>query len=372
MKSSESIDAAVIGGGFYGASIALYLARTTALKRIVLFEREDQLLKRASLNNQARVHAGYHYPRSFSTAYRSRINFPRFLRDWPQAIDQSFLKVYAVSSKNSKVTARQFERFCNEVGAKYSRADRSIKSLFSPRMIEEVYIVEECAFNAQKLAKQIKVELEDENIELRLRTAVIKVNASSDSIIEIQTEGIGGPQTLHTKYLFNSSYSGLNQIHGQNSEMENRLKHEIVEMGLIEVPEPLKNLGITVMDGPFFSMMPYPARNLHSLSHVRYSPHSSWVDSTQINPYRRLEEFSKSSRVDRMLRDAQKYVPEISRSKYLNSIFEVKTVPLKNESNDGRPILFEKHNNMRCFSILGGKVDNIYDVFEQIDGENFV
>lgn len=114
-------DAVIIGGGFYGAAIAIY-RRSVAWKRIALVEREPALLTRASYNNRARVHNGYHYPRSFTTAYRSRINLPRFVRDWPAAVHQDFTKLYAIARRNSKVTAKQFERFCREIGAKIQRA----------------------------------------------------------------------------------------------------------------------------------------------------------------------------------------------------------------------------------------------------------
>ena len=38
------------------------------------------------------------------------------------------------------------------------------------------------------------------------------------------------------------------------------LKHELAEMALVEVPPALKQWGVTVMDGPFFSCMPFPTR----------------------------------------------------------------------------------------------------------------
>ncbi|WP_431274094.1 FAD-dependent oxidoreductase [Variovorax ureilyticus] len=79
-------DAIVIGGGFYGATIAIYLTEHRGLKRVALIERESGLMRRASHNNQARVHNGYHYPRSFITAFRSRVNLPRFVRDWPEIV----------------------------------------------------------------------------------------------------------------------------------------------------------------------------------------------------------------------------------------------------------------------------------------------
>ena len=147
-----SQDAIIIGGGFYGAAIAIYLAKQRGLKRIVLIEREHALLTRASYNNQARVHNGYHYPRSFTTAYRSRVNLPKFVRDWPDAVKQDFNKLYAIARRNSKVTGKQFERFCREIGAKIQTADPAQRALFEPRLIEDVFLVEEYAFDATKLA----------------------------------------------------------------------------------------------------------------------------------------------------------------------------------------------------------------------------
>ena len=125
-------DAVVIGGGFYGSAIAIYLAKTRGLRRVVLLEREPKLLLRASYNNQARVHNGYHYPRSFTTAFRSQINLPRFVKDWPHAVKQDFVKLYAIARRNSKVTAKQFERFCHEIGAKIKPAESGLKRLFEP------------------------------------------------------------------------------------------------------------------------------------------------------------------------------------------------------------------------------------------------
>jgi hypothetical protein len=51
-------------------------------------------------------------------------------------------------------------------------------------------------------------------------------------------------------------------------------------------------------------------------------------------------------------------------------MFEIKTVLVANESNDGRPILFEKHVDLPGFySVLGGKLDNIFDVIEKLNNE---
>ena len=367
-------DAVIIGGGFYGSAIAIYLAKTRGLRRVILLEREAELLARASYNNQARVHNGYHYPRSFTTAFRSQVNFPRFVRDWPHAIKQDFVKLYAIARRNSKVTSKQFERFCHEIGAKIKPAEPSLKRLFEPRLIEDVFLVEEYAFDSTRLAEWAVREMLNADIEIHYSTRALAISRSPGDeslIVATQSKSVDA-LSISCRYAFNCTYSGLNQFSGDFPGTKMGLKHEITEMALMQAPEELKEIGVTVMDGPFFSMMPFPARGLHTLSHVRYTPHFSWKDEQGVDPYKILEEYDRATRVDRMVRDVGRYLPAVHDAKYVDSLFEVKTVLVKNEGDDGRPILFEKHGGLPgCYSVLGGKIDNIYDVLEKLETEEF-
>jgi len=367
-------DAVIIGGGFYGSAIAIYLAKTRGLRRVILLEREPKLLTRASYNNQARVHNGYHYPRSFTTAFRSRINLPRFVQDWPQAVKQDFEKLYAIARNNSKVTAKQFERFCHEIGAKIRPADAGLRRLFEPRLIEDVFLVEEYAFNSTRLAEWAIKELQESGVAVHCSTRAIAISrsrADNNLVVTAQSKS-GDTSTISCRNVFNCTYSGLNQFSGDFPGTKTGLKQEVTEMALMQVPDELNDVGVTVMDGPFFSMMPFPSRGLHTLSHVRYTPHFSWQDERAIDPYRKLDEYDRATRVDRMVRDVGRYLPAVLKAKHVDSLFEVKTILVKNEGDDGRPILFEKHVDLPgCYSVLGGKIDNIYDVLEKLDAEFF-
>ncbi len=367
-------DAVIIGGGFYGSAIAIYLAKSRGLRRVILLERESELLIRASYNNQARVHNGYHYPRSFTTAFRSRVNFPRFVRDWPKAVKKDFVKLYAIARRNSKVTAKQFERFCYEIGARIRPADAGLKQLFEPRLIEDAFLVEEYAFDSTRLAEWAINELQDAGVEIYYSTratAIYRSPADKGLTVAIQTKS-GDASSINCRYVFNCTYSGLNQFSGDFHGTHTGLKQEVTEMALMQVPDVLKEIGITVMDGPFFSLMPFPARGLHTLSHVRYTPHFSWKDAQGVDPYKKLDEYDRATRVNRMVRDVGRYLPSILQAKYIDSLFEVKTVLVRNEGDDGRPILFEKYTELPgCHSVLGGKIDNIYDVLEKLETEEF-
>jgi glycine/D-amino acid oxidase-like deaminating enzyme len=370
---SETVDAVVIGGGFYGAAIAVYLVRQRGLRRVMLLEREDGLLLRASYNNQARVHNGYHYPRSFTTAYRSRINLPPFVREWSDAVKADFTKVYAIARRNSKVTARQFQRFCQDIGASLEPAEAGIRDLFEPRLIEAVFRVEEYAFDARRLAERLQSQLQQAKVEVRLGYRAYAVDGLASGGLQVQAstgEGTEADLGIRSRLVFNCTYSGLNQLGGGFPGTTTRLKHEITEMALMQAPPALLNLGVTVMDGPFFSMMPFPARGLHTLSHVRYTPHLHWADEAGIDPYERMDRYVRESRADRMVRDVARYLPAVMDARYVESLFEVKTVLVKNEADDGRPILFEQHGSLPgCYSMLGGKIDNIYDALEKLDAE---
>jgi hypothetical protein len=142
------------------------------------------------------------------------------------------------------------------------------------------------------------------------------------------------------------------------------LKQELAEIALVEVPPELARIGVTVMCGPFFSCMPFPARAVHSLSHVRYTPHHSWLDREQ--EFDNQEYFASlrpESSFDAMRRDAARYVPLLARCSLKESLFELKTVLPQSEQEDSRPILFVRHPELPgLVSVLGSKIDNVYDL----------
>ena len=170
--------------------------------------------------------------------------------------------------------------------------------------------------------------------------------------------------------MFNATYSNMNYMLSNSELPLIPLKHEITEMCLIEAPKEFRKAGVTVMCGPFFSMMPFPSMGCHTLSHVRYTPHGEWYDegiSVQGQSYSALERYEKKSNFKKMIKDAARYMPCISRAIYKDSLWEVKTVLPKNESNDGRPILYKKDWGLEGFDcVMGGKIDNVFDMLDEL------
>ncbi len=369
--------AVVIGGGFFGCATAIHLAQKGW--RVDLLEQGMQLMQRASYVNQARLHNGYHYPRSFQTAIRSRANMPQFCEVYPEALFTEFRPLYAIARYDSKVSARGFAHFCKASGIPLKRATPEDRGLFDHRLIEEVFEAVEPAFDAQALLAQALKIMPTLGIRLHLQTRVTAVTNAPTTTPGLAVKTQAG-DSFRAPWVFNCTYAALNHVTGQQGPPKMSLQHKISEVLLVKPPPELKGRGITLMDGEFFSIMPFPAQGLHSLTHVRHTHHVSWVENSQstrpVNPQAILEDYLRGhprgkagrSRGPWMIRDAQRFVPCIQNVEVVEPLIDVKTLMTKTAVDDARPILFHRDATLPgLVSIMGGKIDNIFDVLTYID-----
>ena len=359
----------IIGGGFFGMYIAEFFAKQG--HNVQLFEKESGFMSRASFNNQARVHNGYHYPRSILTALRSRISFPRFVDEFRDCVDSDFEKYYLISSKLGKVTANQFAKFCERIGASCEPAPSYLQKLTNPAMIDACFSVTEYAFDSWKLRDLMLDRLQASKVSYQNDMSVDRVRQHNNSLMVTVSNVKSGEVTeIYADHVFNCTYSNINYMLANSSLEFIPLKHEMTEMCLVDVPDELKRIGLTVMCGPFFSVMPFPSAGLHSFSHVRYTPHYEWFDidrETYIDNHQKIAVDEKNSAWSYMKKDAVRYLPLLEECQYKRSLWEVKTLLPRSESDDSRPILFRAHHGLRGFHcIMGGKIDNVYDAIEAI------
>jgi glycine/D-amino acid oxidase-like deaminating enzyme len=362
--SGRCVDYLVIGGGFYGCCLALFLRSVT--RDLTLVEAGDALMTRASRVNQARLHAGFHYPRSMLTALKSRKLCHQFAADFPDAIASDFQMLYAIARRRSKVSANRFLKMFENMQAPIAPALPSEAALFDERRIEAVFRADEYAFDYSVLARHLGARLDAHDVDLRLSTEVVRIEDDPDAEHAVVHLADGGE--IRAGHVFNVTYAQINHLLRESGLPLARLKHEVTEIVLVDPPEEMRGYAVTVMDGPFFSLMPYPAERKYSLTHVRYTPHMSWTDQTQpVSPYAAFARAPKQSRARHMILDAARYMPAIAGIKDGRSIYDVKTVLVKNETDDGRPILVQQDPpGGRVTSVLGGKIDNIYDLFAHL------
>ena len=172
----------VIGGGFFGMYLSEYFSRTGS--KVILIERENDFMRRASFSNQARVHNGYHYPRSILTALRSKVSFPQFVNDFQESICKEFEQYYFISRVASKVTSNQFEGFCKRIEIPCEIAPKRIRDLADYTLIEQCFATKEYAFDSLKLKKRMQKRLSQfENLKIYLNTEVLTVQSKHNKVI---------------------------------------------------------------------------------------------------------------------------------------------------------------------------------------------
>lgn len=367
--SREEYDVMVIGAGFFGLNIAEYFGRKG--RSVLLCERAETCMTRASYVNQARVHNGYHYPRSVLTAMRSRVSFPRFVRDFPECIVNDFEKYYGIGKILGKITAAQFEEFCRRIGADCEEASPTLSRMFDPHYIEKVFRVKEYAFDATLLRDLMLKRIENTDVELCTSCETVdlsEIKGRRRIRAEVMTSGERIP--VFADNVFNCTYSNLNFINNNSGLSLIPLKYEMTEMALVDVPDEIKGRAFTIMCGPFFSLMPFPSRGLYSLSHVRYTPHYEWVDDPEkyLSPLEICRRDAKKTSVFEMIHDAARYMPAVAKCVYHESIWEVKTLLPSSEIDDSRPILCKLNYGLPGYHcVMGGKIDNVYDILAVLD-----
>jgi len=249
------------------------------------------------------------------------------------------------------------------------RAKASVRRLFSADLIEEVFPTTEYAFDAVGMRVRLARRMEEAGIDVRLGCTASRVLPRPSGELEVEFEAGGG---VLAGRVYNCTYSGINRLLRASELPLLPMKHELAEIALVHPPAELDGIGITVMDGPFFSTMPFPARSLFSFSHVRYTPHTSWRDDEGAVPPP-VNRGAVRSNFPFMVRDAARYVPCLRDTVYVESLFDTKTVMVKHEVDDGRPILFREDHGLRnLYVIMGGKIDNIYDIVQILSRKHAV
>mgnify|MGYP000117884385 CR=1 FL=1 len=261
----QTADRIIIGAGIYGLYAALQCSKRG--EKVVVLEFDEMAFSRATHINQARVHNGYHYPRSFSTAIHSQRYYERFNSDYDFCINKKFDKIYATANRYSWTEANQFKNFCKAANIKCDRMD--LAAYFKSETCEEAFLTEECTYDAMQLKDFFLKELAKFSKCEILYGARIESIKKGESTYQFQLES----QQIESPFVLNATYASVNQILEKLQYESFNIKYELCEIILCTVSENLKNTGVTMMDGPFFSLMPFGNTGYHSLSAVPYTPH---------------------------------------------------------------------------------------------------
>ncbi len=369
---SKNYDKIIIGAGLYGLYSALFCAKRG--QKVLVLERDAEPFARATYINQARVHMGYHYPRSLSTATKSAYYFERFCQDFGFCCLTDFLQVYATSSKMSWTNAQEFVKFCN--ASKIPCEPVIPEKYFRAGLCDGAFITREYTYDAMLLKAWFLEQL----------SAFPKVEILCSSPVSSITESgglwkvIAGTIQAQAPFILNASYAGVNDIHKMLGFEPFKIKYELCEIILCTVSDALRTTGLTVMDGPFFSIMPFGKTGMHSLTSVTFTPHETSYESTADFPCQKLSDGMCSpgdlyncnecpakpqTSWPYMSQLARKYLRPEYEFSYAGSLFSMKPILKASEIDDSRPTVIKQYSkDPAFFSVLSGKINTVYDLDE--------
>lgn len=373
----EHYDRIIIGAGLYGLYAALFCSQKG--QSVLVLECDPGPFRRASYINQARVHQGYHYPRSLSTAMKSAGYFERFNRDYDFCINRAFEQIYATSSRYSWSNGEQFKAFCKAAGIPCEELHP--ERYFKERMCDGAFLTREYTYDAMLLRDYFLEKLEQyRNTSIRYGVRIERIEKQQDTY-EVSTEA----GVYSTGFLLNASYAGTNQILDMAGYEKFGIKYELCEIILCTANEKLQQYGFTVMDGPFFSIMPFGKTGLHSLTSVTFTPHTTSYDDVPVFDCQaksggycsavRLGNCSDcpakpATAFPYMASLAHKFLRDEFGFAYRSSLFSMKPILKSSEIDDSRPTVIRTYSRKPTFvGVLSGKINTVYDLDEVLEDE---
>ena len=381
--SITKVDRLIIGAGLYGLYSALYCAKQG--ESVAVLEYDPKPFMRATYINQARVHMGYHYPRSLSTAVKSAGYYDRFHEDYGFCIHDTFDQIYATSTQLSWTNSGEFAKFCKDAGIFCEQINAD--SIFNEGYCDGAFRTREDTYDAMILRDYFLREIGHcSNVWMCCNARITKIEKQT-SCFEIT---LANGDMFSSDFVLNATYASTNQILAMLSQNPGDLdkkvfepfsiKYELCEIILCEVNDTLKNKGITVMDGPFFSIMPFGKTGLHSLTSVTFTPHDTSYDEKPTFACQLKSEGTCSpsclgncnscpakpeSAWPYMSSLARKYLKEEYGFSYKESLFSMKPILKTTEIDDSRPTVIKTLcDEPTWVSVLSGKINTVYDLDE--------
>ncbi len=347
---AASMKIAVVGAGIFGVSAAVKLAR--AGYEVDLYEKNSEILAAASGINQYRLHRGYHYPRSKSTALSSKYSEDSFRAEYGPAVLDHNEHYYVVAKEGSKVSGGEYLAFCQECELEYKEVD--LGEHIDLTHIDLAIRSEEALMDPIKLKELALQKIKEEKINLFVSTLF-----TSEMVDQYD-------------WVINCAYANSNFILERYPEARKIYQFELCEKPVLRLPEKFRGKSIVVMDGPFFCIDPYSSTDLHVMGNVVHALHA-----VNTGFYPEIPEVYQSllnrgivtnppiTNIDKFLKVAVRFMPDLVGAEYVGSMYTIRTVLPNVDATDERPTLVSKVGD-KIINVFSGKIGNCIEAADEV------
>ena len=349
MKTNSRPSVAVIGGGLFGATAAAVLGKDFS---VTLIERRRGLLMEASGSNQLRHHLGFHYPRS-----------PRTIRE-VAAADFSFRNFYApaivptagfyaVAREHSKTSPEHFLKRIRAHGLRF-RQEFPETEMLERKTVSLCIRTREPVYDLECLKDLVQSRLRAvPGLRVRLNCEVRGAldAPGGGTVLELKSPG-GRARREGFNFVVGAVYSGINQFRGLLGLPEIPLRYQFKELLVLDLGKR-RRVGVTVIDGPFASLLPFGRTGLFTLGDALLSAHRDRRSASA----RELADWSKAraTRWPEIREHAGLYFPAVRSARRVGSLRIVFPLDPATSERDDRTTELTDLGKGR-FSILAGKM----------------
>ncbi|MDX1667619.1 MAG: hypothetical protein R3350_10330, partial [Saprospiraceae bacterium] len=303
----------------------------------------------------------------------------RFTREHEPFINDAFDKYYGIDRFGSFTDAGQFERFCQFLGLEFKTVSTHPHIRFD--RLQALYLTKEYSFDPVMMADYYRKQAYDrENLCIQTRADVSEARIERSEWV-VTYDRDGNRSAAMAPAVINATYAASNAINRIFELPEIELMHEISEIALLDLGKEV-HFGLTVMDGPFCSIMPYGLSGLHSLSSVAYTHQRISYDA--LPSFSCQRDFPPCSpeatancnfcprkpatNVKKMLGQLSAYLKQEVVPGYYQSFFTIKSKLQSSFIDDGRPTRISiLRENPHFYCIFAGKINSVYEIERVLD-----
>jgi hypothetical protein len=332
---------AVVGGGIFGATAAIYAARSG--HDVHLFEQRQNLLQAASGINQYRLHRGYHYPRSAETAQSCRNAERSFLGEYADAVISGPPHLYGIAKAHSKVSYANYLAFCTANSLEYRPVEAP--QLIDPAAADSIE-VQEVSFDSEILRTLVKNKLHESGVNVHLGIRCCgQIENEFDRIIV-------------------ATYAATNSLLAEMGLPTEKYQFEVCEKPVVRLPTSFVKADIVIMDGPFLSIGPMGRSGTYVLGHVVHAIHSSNVGYQPEIP-NGMESYLNTGMVrdpartnfHKFIKAGKQFIPGLRYAEHLGSMYTIRVVLPERDETDERPTIVEPVGK-KIIKIFSAKIGN--------------
>ena len=312
----------IIGAGVHGSFLAKYLSKSKKIKKIVLIEKNNSICLGSSNATHNRANRGFHYPRSKKTLIECKLGYEYFENNYNRFLKK--IPSYYCIEKKSKTTFKKYKNFFKKNKLQFKEIKKNPVIINS--RLDGIISGEEGCYNHGEIKKYLLKKLKKNKIKKFYKFNLKKVKLNKKNFhLELYSDK--KKITDKFDYVINCTYDNVNKVNQLFSKKFNKKKylHQLTEIVCVKSKRNLP--GITVMDGPFITIMPHLGKkNEYLLYDVTNS-----ILKTSSKPILIKKPKTNFLKMKKKLSNYMRYTNDLI---YKKSIFGNRPIPINDKTSD--------------------------------------